>query len=128
MQVNGNLGSTPNYSGAYNCPASYLAPMKQAFGVPDEVYEGEVLDFSWLGGISDYDFYQPGRFWEVLGKQKGEQEALVHNVASHVVAADEHIRDRVYAYFSKANKVIGELIKKEVDATLNSSGKSSPRL
>ncbi|GME84768.1 unnamed protein product [Ambrosiozyma monospora] len=37
MQVNGNLGSTPNYSGAYNCPASYLAPMKQAFGVPDEV-------------------------------------------------------------------------------------------
>ncbi|GME89124.1 unnamed protein product [[Candida] boidinii] len=113
MMVNGNLGGTPNYAGAYNCPVQYQAPIKASSKTPEEQYEGENLSYDWTE-VNEYDFYQPGRFWEVLGKTKGEQEALVHNVANHVSGADEFIQDRVFAYFSKANPVIGDLIRKEV--------------
>lgn len=115
MSVDGNLGATPNYAGAYNCPVQYAASTKPA-GCPfmDENYSGEVTLFHWGGPeMTEYDYYQPGRFWDVLGRQKGEQEALVHNIAVHAGGANEQIRQRVCEYFSKANPAIGPLIKKE---------------
>ena len=111
MCVDGNLGSTPNYAGAYNCPVQYKAAAQLAPG-HEEKYHDEVVPYQWE--ITDYDFVQPGKLWDVLGKTSGEQEALVHNVAGHVQAAKPFIQERVCEYFSKANPVIGKLIKEEL--------------
>ncbi|KAH3669349.1 hypothetical protein OGAPHI_001470 [Ogataea philodendri] len=112
MVVDGNLGGTPNYAGAYNCPVQYAVGAKASGSKPDEKYEGEVVPFHWT--VVDYDFYQPKMFWKVLGRTEGEQESLVKNVAGHILSADEFIQDRVFEYFSKAEPIIGELIRKEV--------------
>lgn len=112
MCVDGNLGATPNYAGAYNCPVQYAAPAKISSKGTDEKYIDEVVPVHWE--ITDYDFVQPAKFWDVLGRTPGEQEALVHNVAAHVSAAKPFIQERVCDYFSKANPVIGKLIKEEL--------------
>ncbi|GMM27960.1 catalase A [Martiniozyma asiatica (nom. inval.)] len=112
MCVDGNLGGVPNYAGAYNCPVQYTTPTRPAGYNADEEYEGEVVPYHWT--VTDYDFVQPGKFWDVLGRTPGEQEALVHNIAAHVSAAQPFIQDRVCAYFSKANPAIGKLIKEEL--------------
>ncbi|QPG73714.1 Peroxisomal catalase [Brettanomyces nanus] len=120
MCVNGNLGATPNYAGAYNCPVQYTAQAKPSGSKPDEQYQGEVVPFHWE--VTDYDFSQPGKLWDVLGKQPGEQDALAHNVAVHVINAIEPIQERVCEYFSKANPEIGEKIHNELQS-LRRSGK-----
>ncbi|VEU22584.1 DEKNAAC103531 [Brettanomyces naardenensis] len=120
MCVNGNLGATPNYPNAYNCPIQYKAPVRPAGNKPDEKYEGEVVPYAWQ--VTDYDFYQPGQLWEVLGREAGEQEALVHNIAVHAIAANDEIQERVCEYFSKANPVIGKQVHKELQ-NLKRSGK-----
>ncbi|KAG7806307.1 hypothetical protein KL921_005035 [Ogataea angusta] len=112
MCVDGNLGGTPNYANAYNCPIQYAVSPKASGNKPDEKYSGEVVPYHWEH--TDYDYFQPKMFWKVLGKTPGEQESLVKNVANHVSAADEFIQDRVYEYFSKAEPIIGELIRKKV--------------
>ncbi|GMM31635.1 catalase T [Martiniozyma asiatica (nom. inval.)] len=112
MSVNGNLGDRPNYAGAYNGPTQFKTEARPAGNKADEQYEGEVVPYHWT--TVDYDYVQPGKLWDVLGKTPGEQEALVHNVAAHVSAADPFIQDRVCNYFSKANAEIGKLIKAEL--------------
>lgn len=105
MCVNGNLGPTPNYANAYNCPVQYNAKAKPSGDKPDEEYSGEVVPFHWT--VTDYDYVQPGKLWDVLGREPGEQEALIHNVATNAINANDEIQERVCEYFGKANPEIG---------------------
>lgn len=108
MNVNGNLGSHPNYM-ASDKPVEFK---KYSLQEDQEVWHGAATPFHW--GATDAEFEQPSKLYDVLGKTEGQQEHLAHNVAVHVSAANTSIQDRVIEYFSKVNKTLGENIKKEV--------------
>lgn len=108
MTVNGNLGDHPNYL-ASDKPIEFK---KYSLQEDQEVWEGAATPFHWVA--TDAEFEQASGLYEVLGKTKGQQENLAHNVAVHVSAANTSIQDRVFEYFSKVNKTLGENIKKEV--------------
>ncbi|ODV94562.1 hypothetical protein PACTADRAFT_34315 [Pachysolen tannophilus NRRL Y-2460] len=119
MTVNGNMGSHPNYL-ATQCPVTFakaLIPAKEAStatigGLGEEKHTGEVVPFHWT--VTDYDFVQPRALWKVLGRQSGQQRNFIHNVAVHIANSRPDIQERVYDYFSKVSKEIGEGIRREV--------------
>lgn len=53
--------------------------------------------------------------WDVLGKQPGQQDNFVGNVAGHLSAAKEDTRKRTYEMFSKIDKELGARIEKETE-------------
>jgi catalase len=109
MAVAGNGGSAPNYP-------STLQP-----------YEYKPVDVNqeherWVGQavhnlqpVSDEDYVQANMLWEMLGKKTSDQQDhLVHNVASHLFAAIQEVRERSYAMFERVNLDLGSRIR---DAT-----------
>ncbi|KAK9454120.1 catalase-like domain-containing protein [Dipodascopsis uninucleata] len=106
MRVDGNYGGTPNYQ-------STLKPMKYK-KVPASSEEWTGQAFAVTEDVTDKDFEQARALWEVLGRQKGQQENLVYNVASHAVNANKTIRDRVVRYFGTVNKSLGAAIDKKM--------------
>lgn len=107
MNVNGNLGATPNYM-ASDCPIEFRQYNIQQ---DQEVWEGAACPFHWKA--TDDEFVQPRNLYKVLGKTPNAQEHLAHNVATHVSAANASIQDRVFEYFSKIHPDLGAAIKKE---------------
>jgi catalase len=65
--------------------------------------------------VSEEDFIQPGRLWEVLGRTPGQQDNFVGNVAGHLSAAKEPTRRRTYEMFYKINKELGRRIETETE-------------
>ncbi|TQN63574.1 Catalase, partial [Colletotrichum shisoi] len=59
-----------------------------------EDWVGRVCGFT--SEVVDDDFAQARAFWEVLGKQPGEQEALVHNVAQHMGGAAPAVHEKAF--------------------------------
>lgn len=108
MNVNGNLGATPNYL-ATSEPIEFKEFKLQQ---EQEVWEGAACPFHWKA--TDADFKQASDLWKVLAKYPNQQKNLGHNVAVHVQAADAPIQDRVIAMFSKVAPELGAAIKKEV--------------
>ncbi|CCE83525.1 Piso0_004103 [Millerozyma farinosa CBS 7064] len=107
MNVNGNLGAHPNY-----LATSHPLEFKQfSLQEDQEVWEGSACPFHWKA--TDDEFKQPGALYKVLAKYPNQQKNLAHNVAVHVSAADPHIQDRVFEYFSKVDPELGSNIKKE---------------
>ncbi|KAI9869724.1 MAG: hypothetical protein M1830_005157 [Pleopsidium flavum] len=109
MAVNGNYGANPNYPSTYR-NITYK-PVK-----PSQEHE------KWAGAavaqqlpLSDEDFVQPGRLWEVLGRQPGQQDNFVGNVAGHLSAAKEPVRKRTYEMFKKINQDLGARIEKATE-------------
>lgn len=105
MTMNGNYGATPNYP-------STLQPNVYRDVDVNQVHE------SWTGQairdlqvVTDEDFVQANMLWEMLGKQDGEQEKLVYNVASHLWAAKKEIRERTYDMFGRVNGGVGKKIR-----------------
>ena len=60
--------------------------------------------------MTDEDFVQPGRLWEVLARYPNGQSNLVSNVAGHLCAAKEPTRKRTYEMFKRINKDLGARI------------------
>lgn len=65
--------------------------------------------------VTEEDFVQPGLLWEVLGRQEGQQDNFVNNVAGHLCAAKEPVRRRTYEMFTRVNKELGARIEKETE-------------
>jgi len=110
MAVNGNYGANPNYPSTYR-NLSYK-PVK-----PSQEHE------KWAGAavaqqipVTDEDFVQPGRLWEVLGRTPGQQDNFVKNVSGHLCAAKEPTRKRTYTMFKRINAELGARIEKETEA------------
>ena len=110
MAVNGNYGANPNYPSTFRNMA--YKPVK-----PSQEHE------KWAGAavamrqeVTDEDFVQPNGLWNVLGKEPGQQDNFVGNVAGHLCAAREEVRKRTYDMFSKVDKTLGARIEKETEA------------
>lgn len=108
MQVNGNLGSTPNYFSSTH-----------SFGTRDfklqedqEVWEGSACPFHWKA--TDGEFKQAQALYKTLARYENQQKNLAHNVAAHASAADVSVQDRVVKYFSKVSQELGDNIQKEL--------------
>ena len=65
--------------------------------------------------VTEEDFVQPNGLWEVLGRQPGQQDNFVSNVAGHLGAAREPVRRRTYEMFRRINKGLGARIEKETE-------------
>ena len=77
---------------------------------------------SWVGAavaqqlpVTEEDFVQAAILWEVLGKQPGQQDNLVGNVAVHSSAAKPAVRNRTYEVFTKINRDLGKKVEQEAD-------------
>jgi len=108
MNINGNLGATPNYL-ASDVPVEFKANSLQE---DQEVWEGAATPFHWKA--TPYEWEQPAQLWKVLAKYPNQQEHLAHNIAVHVANARHDIQDRVFKYFGGVSPELEALIKKEV--------------
>lgn len=112
MRVDGNLGGYPNYK-ATQCPVTLKTALVPAQSTPEEKMNGETTLFHWE--VRDYDYVQPRELYKVLGKEKGQQRNLAHNVASHAKGAKPEIRERVIEMFGRVDKGLAEAIKNEIN-------------
>ena len=110
MNVNGNLGSTPNYL-ASSEPVEFRQFSLQE---DQEVWSGAACPFHWKA--TDAEFTQATALYNVLARYPGQQRNLAHNVAVHVSAADKPIQERVIKYFGKVSAELAANIKKELEA------------
>ena len=70
---------------------------------------------SYLSEVVPEDFVQAKGLWDVLGRQEGQQDNFVHNIAVHLSAAKEDTRKRTYEMFGKVDKELGARIAKETE-------------
>ncbi|KAF5208608.1 putative peroxisomal catalase [Clavispora lusitaniae] len=110
MNVNGNLGSTPNYL-ASSEPVEFRQFSLQE---DQEVWSGAACPFHWKA--TDAEFTQATALYNVLARYPGQQRNLAHNVAVHVSAADKPIQERVIKYFGKVSAELAANIQKELEA------------
>lgn len=107
MAVNGNYGANPNYPSSYRQMTYTKAKTTEGH----EKWSGAaVMD---LSVVTDEDYVQATGLWEVLGRQPGQQENFIGNVAGHLSAAAPDIRERIYEMFGKVDKGLGSKIKEE---------------
>jgi len=110
MNVNGNYGANPNYPSSFR-PLKYL-PVKAS--QEHEKWAGSVVTAQIP--VTDEDFVQPNALWHVLGRQPGQQENFVHNVAVHLCNANERVRKQTYGMFRRINPDLGARIEKATEA------------
>lgn len=108
MNVNGNLGSAPNYL-ASDKPLEFK---KFSLQEDQEVWHGAACPFHWKA--TDGEFKQASDLYRVLGKYPNQQKNLAHNIAVHVKNADKPIQERVLKYFGKVSPELEANIKKEL--------------
>lgn len=110
MNVNGNLGPTPNYFS--NTNGGEFAVKEFKLQEDQEVWTGAACPFHWKA--TDAEFTQPKELYKVLAKYPDAQKHLAHNIAVHASAADVPIQDRVIKYFGKVSEELAANIKKEI--------------
>ena len=111
MAVNGNYGANPNYPST-----SRKLTYKPVQVSPDhERWAGNAVN-SVRQDVTDEDYVQATDLWKVLGKEEGEQDRFVSNVAGHLSAAKSEIRQRTYGMFSRVDKTLGSRIEKATEA------------
>ena len=88
-----NYGNLPNY-----IPSDFGPKIVKA-----AQYEQRAEHEEWIGTVVDFesevtpaDFVQPREFWEVLGRESGQQQNLVYNVAIDLYPAVKEIRYQTY--------------------------------
>lgn len=127
MAVNGNYGANPNYPSSYrNMTYRHVKPTNE-----HEKWAGAAV--SYLSEVVPEDFVQAKGLWDVLGRQEGQRDNFVHNVAVHLSVAKEHTRKRTYEMFSKVDKELGARIAKETEKlapgpTSQAAGSAQSRL
>lgn len=65
--------------------------------------------------VTDEDFVQANGLWKVLGRQPGQQENFVGNVAGHLCNAHPRVRQATYGMFRRVNADLGERIEKATE-------------
>ena len=109
MAVDGNYGANPNYLAS----TRELSFKPTQIGEQHTKYAGAALRD--IGAVTDDDFEQPLALWNVLGKEEGQQDHYVHNVAGHLSGADEKVRKRTYQMFSRIHQDLGARIEQETE-------------
>ncbi|KAK0724676.1 catalase-like domain-containing protein [Lasiosphaeris hirsuta] len=114
--INGNYGGDPNYVRSSLKPVSFStsvrdgAPGFAVGGAHDAWVNGTILGYS--SEVTDEDFVQPRAFWnDVLGKQPGQQESFVSNIAGNLVGAAPELWEGVFEMFSRVSPDLGEAIR-----------------
>lgn len=102
MNFTDNYGDDPNYVGSMLRPTSFRVPATGArVGstlTEHEKWVGEILTYT--STIGPEDFEQPAGLWKVLGRDPGQQDRLVGNVADNVSkVTNAQLRSRVYGTF-----------------------------
>ncbi|KAF3179692.1 hypothetical protein TWF788_006996 [Orbilia oligospora] len=124
MTFTDNYGGDPNYVGSDLKPINY----KGKFGAHGykigghEEWIGSVVGFT--SEVVDDDFVQARMFWDMLGKQEGQQEHFVYNVACHLRGAIPQVQEKALGMFSNVYPVIAEKLRVSIgnlnkDAPLN---------
>lgn len=103
--MNGNYGANPNY------PSSYRSLTYKPVKVSNDHEKWAGAAVSFLSEVTPEDYVQAKGLWDVLGKQEGQQDNFVSNVAGHLSAAKEDTRERTYEMFGRVDKVLGERIR-----------------
>ena len=88
-----NYGAQPNYIVSDFEPKIVKAPQYEQRADHEE-WVGTVVDFE--SHVTDADFVQPREFWEVLGRQEGQQMNFVYNVAVDLSGAVQEVRYQTY--------------------------------
>jgi catalase len=90
MVFGSNYGGDPNYVRSTQKPISFRKTAAITKDNPHDMWMGEVSDFS--SEVTDEDFVQARALWGVLGRQEGQQENLVGNVAATLKLAKPDVR------------------------------------
>lgn len=121
-----NYGSQPNYLPSDFQPKIVQAAQYEERAEQHEQWVGKIVDFE--SEVTDKDFVQPREFWEVLGRQKDQQEHLVYNVAVNLSGAVKEVRFQSYAIFKRIDQELGDWIERETEkvAAQDASGQEIP--
>lgn len=99
MTLTDNNGGDPNYVGSDLKPIRFIGRQGEnghAMAGHDE-WTGTVMGFT--SEVVDDDFVQARAFWDMLVKQQGQQENLIHNVSSHLRGAAIPVRQKAVGEF-----------------------------
>lgn len=110
MTVNGNYGAEPNYPSTLKPNIYRDVDVNQQH----ETWVGQAVYN--LQEVTDEDYVQATMFWNVLGKQKDQQEHLIYNVSTHLQAAIPEVRERSYAMFEKVDHDLGRRLRLATEA------------
>ena len=110
MAVTGNYGATANYPSSYQ-PLTYK-PVTPT--VAHEKWTGVAAN-ALFEEVGPDDYTQANGLWEVMGRDAGQQDHFVHNVAVHLKAAHVDTRERTYGMFSRVNPKLGDRIRTETE-------------
>ena len=83
--------------------------------------------------VTAEDYVQAKGLWDVLGRQEGQQDNFVGNVAGHLSAAKQDTRRRTYEMFGRVDKVLGRRIADETEKLApaggsQAAGSAQPRM
>ncbi|KAF2116894.1 catalase Cat [Lophiotrema nucula] len=107
--INGNYGPAPNYQSSLQ-PVEYKPAAEL---IEHEEWVGKAMRNIWEA--TDEDFVQPGMLWKVLGKQPGQQDNFMYNVAVFLSGAVEDVRKRTYGMFRRVDEELGRRIEEETE-------------
>lgn len=84
----------------YYPSSSYSLDTAPQYAAPNrELWTGRIVDFE--SKFEDNDLDQPRDFFEkILGKEPGQQDNLISNIAEHLAEADAMIRNKAYGSLS----------------------------
>ena len=109
MAVNGNYGANPNYPSTYRT-MTYKPVQPSA---EHEKFVGAATNFR--QDVVDEDYVQARDLWLVLGKEAGQQDHFVSNLAGHLCAAKKEVRQKVYGMFAKVDAQLGRRLEKATE-------------
>jgi catalase len=97
--INGNYGGDPDYVGSRLNPVS----VSKRVQVPThEAWSGNVTAFATT--ISDKDFEQPRRLWQIIcGEPKGKEQFL-HNILPTLQDIPDEMKEQVLEYFGRVDE------------------------
>ncbi|KAF6812973.1 Catalase 1, partial [Colletotrichum musicola] len=116
MTFGDNYGGDPNYVRSDLKPVAFVGSQGAsgyALGGHEE-WVGRVCGFT--SQVVEDDFVQARAFWDVLGQQPGEQEALVYNIVQHLGGARPEVHEKAFGMFSLVSPDLGEKIKNAIQA------------
>lgn len=107
-----NYGGDPNYIRSTLKEVNFAGKLgSQGFstGCDHDNWAGQTAAFT--SEVTDDDFVQATMFWEMLGKQPGQQEALVGNLVADIGGAIPRIQAATVDMFARVHKDLGKALR-----------------
>lgn len=96
MAFDEDYGADPDYVRSDLRPVNFVGqPGATGYEIGGhEEWVGRIRGFT--SQVTEDDFVQAREFWTVLGRQPGEQEALISNVAGHLGSARKEVYEKAF--------------------------------